>query len=231
MLLAHEIYGEKRWLESARRGGDFLILAQMPAPQPAWAQQYNFAMQPVWARVFEPPGISGGESQGVLETLIELALATGEARYLEPVPRALDYLRASLLPDGRLARFYELQTNRPLFMTRNYKLTYDGSDVPTHYSFFMRSQLDPIAERYAGAKRQLAEGKVSRPALNRRERTGADTAGEARTIVAALDPRGAWLETGMIRIDAKQRAEQPVIESRTFIRNLLVLANFAAKTK
>src|SRR5690606_5744361 len=97
MLLAHEIYGDERFLASAKKGGDFLMLAQMPAPQPAWAQQYNFAMQPTWARRFEPPGVSGGESQQVMQTLIELALYTGDPRYLEPLPRAIEYLRASLL--------------------------------------------------------------------------------------------------------------------------------------
>ena len=233
MLLAHAIYGEKRFLEAAQRGGDFLLLAQMPEPQPAWAQQYNFAMQPAWARMFEPPAVSGGESQAVMTMLIDLALATGEARYLVPIPRALDYLRKSILSDGRLARFYELRTNRPLFMTRTYQLTYDGSDVPTHYSFFSRSQLDAIAERYAGAKRQLAADTAHRGVMNGHERTAAGpvTTREARAVIAGLDSRCAWVEQGMIRIDTKQRAEQQVIESRTFIRNLHTLAGYAASVK
>jgi hypothetical protein len=233
MLLAHEIYGEQRFLDSAKRGGDFLILAQMPDPQPAWAQQYNFAMQPVWARVFEPPAVSGGESQAVLMMLIDLALATGEARYLEPIPRALDYLKASRLPDGRLARFYELRTNRPLFMTRTYQLTYDGSDVPTHYSFYSRSQLDAIAASHADAKRVLAAGEVRSSAMNGRERIimRPVTARDARAVVDALDQRGAWLEQGEIRTTGKERARQMIIESRTFIRNLHALATYASTAK
>lgn len=230
MLLAHEIYAEERFRTSARRGGDFLIRAQMPAPQPAWAQQYNFALQPVWARVFEPPAISGGESQAVISMLIDLALTTGDARYLEPIPRAIDYLRASVLPDGRLARFYELRTNRPLFMTRMYQLTYDGSDVPTHYGFFVRSQLDTMVERWADARRQLAAGTVRTRAMDRpagHVRNPA-TAGDARAAIDALDPRGAWVETGEMRLEGKQRTIRPVIESRTFIRNLHLLASYAA---
>jgi hypothetical protein len=205
----------------------------MPDPQPAWAQQYNFALQPVWARVFEPPAISGGESQAVMSMLIALALATGDARYLEPVPRALAYLRASRLPDGRLARFYELRTNRPLFMTRKYQLTYDGSDVPTHYGFFSRSQLDAIAGSYAAAKRQFDAGAVNRRAMDRPERTSAGpvTAREVRPLIAALDSRGAWVEPGTIRLAGKERAAQPVIESRTFIQNLATLASYAATAK
>jgi hypothetical protein len=212
MLLAHEIYGEKRFLDAAKRGGDFLILAQMPAPQPAWAQQYNFAMQPVWARIFEPPAVSGGESQAVMIMLIELAIATGERRYLEPVPRAMEYLRASLLPDGRLARFYELRTNRPLFMTKKYELTYDGSDVPTHYGFYSRSQLDSIARSLADARRELAQNPTSslKTKLREEPRVTSPSAAEVRAVISALDSRGAWVERGMIRVKGTQRADQAI---------------------
>ena len=57
---------------------------------------------------------------------------TGDKKYLEPIPRALAYLKKSRLPDGRLARYYELKTNRPLYMTRDgdeYSLTYDDSQT------------------------------------------------------------------------------------------------------
>ncbi|MCE2448642.1 MAG: pectic acid lyase [Candidatus Latescibacteria bacterium] len=79
MIEAHKIYGDERWRRAAERGGDFIILAQMPDPQPAWAQQYNLAMEPAWARRFEPPAITGGESFGVMQILLELYLAYGEA--------------------------------------------------------------------------------------------------------------------------------------------------------
>ena len=50
-------------LAAAKRGGDFLLLAQMPEPQPAWCQQYHPDMHPVWARKFEPPAIACSESE------------------------------------------------------------------------------------------------------------------------------------------------------------------------
>ncbi|MFN7564795.1 MAG: polysaccharide lyase, partial [Prosthecobacter sp.] len=40
LLLAWQLRGDPKYLEAAKRGGDFLLLAQMPDPQPAWAQQY-----------------------------------------------------------------------------------------------------------------------------------------------------------------------------------------------
>src|SRR4029077_9180464 len=104
-----------RYRAAAERGGAFLILAQMPEPQPAWAQQYDRKMHPVWDRKFEPPAITGLESQDALETLLLLHRKTGDRKYLAPIPRALDYLKKSRLPDGRIARFYELKTNRPFY--------------------------------------------------------------------------------------------------------------------
>ena len=92
-------------------------------------------MEPAWARRFEPPAITGGESFGVMQILLELYLAYGEPRFLEPIPRALAWAKAAQLPDGRMARFYELQTNRPLYFTREYALTYSDADLPTHYAF------------------------------------------------------------------------------------------------
>jgi uncharacterized protein YyaL (SSP411 family) len=41
MLEGARIYKEPRYEASAEKAGDFIILAQMPEPQPAWAQQYD----------------------------------------------------------------------------------------------------------------------------------------------------------------------------------------------
>ena len=59
LITAHQVYGDEKSRDALRRLGDFLMLAQMPNPQPAWAQQYNSEMKPIWARKFEPAAISG----------------------------------------------------------------------------------------------------------------------------------------------------------------------------
>jgi len=48
---AWRIYGEDRYRRTAEKGGEFILLAQMPEPQPAWAQQYDVEMRPAWARL------------------------------------------------------------------------------------------------------------------------------------------------------------------------------------
>ena len=165
MLEAARIYNEPRYLASAEKGGEFILLAQMPEPQPGWAQQYDRDMHPAWARQFEPPSITGGESQSVMRALLLLYRETGNRKYLEPMPRALAYYKRSMLPDvGNpsearrracpastpcVARFYELKTNRPLYITKGtrvtavgqgvtnvdgYELSYSDASVITHYA-------------------------------------------------------------------------------------------------
>ena len=52
LLDAAKRLGKPEYRAAALRGGDFLIAAQLPEPQPAWAQQYNPQMEPAWARAF-----------------------------------------------------------------------------------------------------------------------------------------------------------------------------------
>jgi len=149
LLRASELTGEPIYLERAKRLGDFLLLAQHAEPQPGWSQQYNLETEAVWARKFEPPALCSGESLGAVETLFSLWIATGDEKYRETIPTALDWLSRSQLDDGRWARFYEFTTNRPLYCEADtYKVTYDDSSLPTHYGFKLDASFGRKIERY-----------------------------------------------------------------------------------
>ncbi|MCX7885679.1 MAG: polysaccharide lyase [Verrucomicrobiae bacterium] len=227
MFLAAKVYQQSKYLTAAEKCADFILLAQMPDPQPAWAQQYDANMHPTWARKFEPPAITGGESQAILRTLLDVYQQTGNRKYLEPVPRALAYLKKSVLPDGQLARFYELQTNRPLYFTKDYQLTYDDSDLPTHYRFKVPNSLGRIEARYQqllkadatqlARLRSVDEWKPSRP-----------NPAEVQRVIAALDEQGRWLE----HAPHSRKPAHPhgkIISTATFIRNVGILADFLAR--
>jgi PelA/Pel-15E family pectate lyase len=227
LFLASRIYQEPKYREAAIKAGGFILLAQMPEPQPAWAQQYDAEMHPVWARKFEPPAISGGESQGLLRTLHKLYVETGERKFLEPVPRALAYLRRSQLSDGRLSRFYELQTNQPLYFTKQYVLTHDDKDLPTHYGFKVSAKLDAIArEQERLEKITPSELESNRERLLRPHRNSAPDDGQVQAVIAALDERGAWTEEGRMRDHGDEDTARQVIETTTFIRNLATLSRY-----
>jgi PelA/Pel-15E family pectate lyase len=227
MLEAAEIYGESRYLAAAEKAGDFMILAQMPEPQPAWAQQYDVDMHPAWARKFEPPSITGGESVDIVATLLNLYRATGRDKFLKPVPSALAYLQKSQLPEGGLARFYELQTNKPLYFTKKYELTYSDADLPTHYGFKVGSgKLGQLQAAYDKLKAEGPPAKktVEKPVIKFSKKI----AEEARQVAAALDDRGAWVEDGRMRNFGDDDSTTRVISTRTFVKNLPVLARAAA---
>ena len=227
LFLASRIYEQPKYRDAAIKAGGFILLAQLPAPQSAWAQQYDFDMHPVWARKFEPPAISGGESQGILRALHHLYVETGDKRFLEPIPRALDYLRKSQLPDGKLARFYELQTNKPLYFTKQYALTYDDSDLPTHYAFKVSANLDRITrdqsrlEKLSAAERESLRQRQSSP-----PRPSAAPDSQVTAIIAAMDDRGAWVEEGRMRNFGSDDPTRQVIETSTFIRNMTLLSRY-----
>lgn len=211
------------------KAGEFLLAAQLPEPQPVWAQQYDAAMHPAWARKFEPPAVTGGESQGALQALLDIFEATGERRFLEPIARAIEHLRRSRLPDGKLARFYELQTNRPLYLTRSYELTYDDGDLPTHYSFKVADRTDAI-ERRLEALRARPPG--APPVASSRPPASAVQLEEgARQAIEAQDARGRWVEPGRLRYHGEDDTTRRVISTSTFIRNVETLARYLEATR
>lgn len=227
MFEAWRIYGEQKYRASAERAGDFILLAQMPEPQPAWAQQYDADMHPTWARKFEPPAVTGGESQGVMRTLLQIYRETGNKKYLEPIPRAIAYFRRSQLPDGRLARFYELRANKPLYFTKQYELTYSDDDVPTHYSFKSGNGMDGIERTY----RQLLKldpKQLQQPPSTSPGKPSPAQIEQVRRVIAGLDDKGRWVEEGRLSYYGPDDPTRRVIDCRTFIRNVGVLSGYLA---
>lgn len=206
----------------AEKAGDFLLLAQMPEPQPAWAQQYDFEMQPTWARKFEPPAVTGGESQGAMRTLMMIYRETGQGKYLEPIPRALEYLKRSRLPNGQLARFYELRSNKPLYFTKDYVLTHDDSNMPTHYAFKTADKLDAIASEYERT-RKLPASKLKPQRDTKRAPASPELINQVKAIIAAQDQRGRWVEDGKLKTASHVTR---VIRTATFNRNIETLSQY-----
>ncbi|MGY8642083.1 MAG: pectate lyase [Verrucomicrobiales bacterium] len=222
LFTAHRVYKDDKYLEALKRFGDFLILAQMPEPQPGWAQQYNYEVQPVWARKFEPPAISGRETEGVLATLMKLAVYTKDKKYLEPIPAALAWLKRSALPNGQLARYYELETNKPLYMERSgkvYSLTHDDSNLPSHYGWKNDAQIVHLEATLAAIyDRKPLPDPVFPP-----ESPDPSVA----KIISELNADGAWISTFAgepLSGQPKFQTGEKYIHSGVFSRNMELLS-------
>jgi len=228
MFMAGKVYGDARYRAAAERAGNFILLAQMPEPQPAWAQQYDADMHPAWARKFEPPSITGGESQGVMRTLFRLYRETGDKKYLDPIPRAVAYFRRSQLADGRLARFYELETNRPLYFTKQYELTYSDADMPTHYAFKVGNGMDGIEREYERLVK-LDPSELSREPPKKPPRNASSSEiARVKAVIAALDDQGRWVEEARLSYHGDEDPTRRVIDCQTFIRNVGLLSAYLA---
>lgn len=118
----------------------------------AWCAQHDeVTLKPAWARAYEPPSLSGGESVGIVRFLMSVKKPTPEI--VAAVEGAVEWLRSVAMsgvrvdrirrPDGRQervlvkdpaaaavwARFYELVTNRPLCVDRDSVYRYDFSEI------------------------------------------------------------------------------------------------------
>lgn len=260
LLTAHEVYGDARYRAALERLGDFLILAQMPDPQPAWCQQYNFEMQPTWARKFEPPAICGLESEDAIKTLMKIYRLTGDRKYLAPIPKALAYLRTCLLPDGRMPRYRELKTNKALYMIQPpgvsgnskapgyYEFSYDDKNAAKHYGWKQPSQLDEIASEFA--QLQAGEGHASQvrqratsagklaaiePAEQAATQDPAKLEDEVRRVLRELDAQGRWVtkHDGVTRLVGQPKFAKgfAFIASNTFNYNMEILSDYVAAVK
>lgn len=118
----------------------------------AWCAQHDEnTLAPAWARAYEPPSLSGGETVGIVRFLMSIphpspdiiAAVDGAVAWLRQVELKgvrLDKVRRD---DGRVeriivqdpnapplwARFYELGTNRPLYLDRDSVFRYEFSEI------------------------------------------------------------------------------------------------------
>jgi hypothetical protein len=199
LLNAERRFGRKDVLEAAVRMGDFLLAAQLPAPQRGWAQTYDVSVQPIWGRKLEPPSVASSETAGTIDALLLLYRRTGEKRFLDGAREAANWLKQVRLHDGTWARFYELSTNRPLYINKNYEVSYSDEDLHKGYSYkgefgisdllnrvdrIVAGQPDPVPPYWESKTDQLSDAALE-------QRVGA--------LLRLQDDQGRWLDDGWIK--------------------------------
>lgn len=112
------------------RGLDYILNAQIVVDGvlTGWNQQHDpvtYAPRP--GRPYEPVAITAYETVGIVEYLMSLPEPSVEVR--RAILSALEWLESSRLPDGRWARFYEIGTNRPIFLGRDGVVRYSVTEI------------------------------------------------------------------------------------------------------
>jgi hypothetical protein len=208
MLKAHKIYGKDEYLQTARRGGDFIILSQLPPPQSGWAQQYSHDLKPAWARSFEPPGVCSAATVRNIQTLVDLYLYTKDNRYLESIPSAFEWLDKSKIGDNKWARLYEEGTNKPVYGDREdgYKLHYDYEKISeyerTSYAWQGEYGFNVVTAYHNDVKSLGADSYIAKRdkelTPDERKRNADLMEPEIKTILAGITDKGCWINNNMI---------------------------------
>lgn len=142
----------------------------------AWCAQHDErTLEPAWARSYEPPSISGAESVGVVRFLMSIDNPTpeiitaveGAVIWFENVAikgiRVEEFTDTDGEDDKRVvadadagpiwARFYEIGTNRPIFLDRDAVVRYSFSEIGqerrTGYAYYGGWAAKLISREYA----------------------------------------------------------------------------------
>lgn len=143
-----------RAADGVARGIDCILKTQIKqdGQLTAWCAQHDAkTLAPAWARAYEPPSLSGSESVGIVRFLMAIekpspeviAAIDGAVAWFRKVPITGQRLEEARGNDGRKerilkpdpaapplwARFYELGSNRPLYLDRDSKPNYDFMKV------------------------------------------------------------------------------------------------------
>lgn len=124
LLAVYEVTRAPKYLEGVKKAGQWFIDWQLPEPTPGWAQQYNWDKTPAWGRPFEPPSCCGAPSSHAINLLIDIYLATGDEKYLGPIPAVIAWFERSRTGPNEWARFYEPSTGKPI-----YAASHDERDI------------------------------------------------------------------------------------------------------
>jgi PelA/Pel-15E family pectate lyase len=159
------------------RGIDCILRTQIKqnGKLTAWCAQHDeTTLEPAWARNFEPPSLSGGESVGIVRFLMEveqpkpeiIAAIEGAMAWFQAVAihgvRLEEFTGADGKRDKRVvadpkagplwARFYELGTNHPIFTGRDKVVRYVLSEIEHErrngYSYYVTGPASLLSKEY-----------------------------------------------------------------------------------
>lgn len=243
MLEAHRQYGKEEYLASLQKVGRFLMISQLPPPQPGWAQQYNEYLQPAWARSFEPAAVCPAVTIRNLHSLMDLYLHLGRSEYLEAIPDPIRWLHGSRLPNGKWGRFLEIGTNKPLYYDRG-RIRVDSLhqlSLERRSGYGYENDLSQALEAAEQRFKAISEEDFSSfPAtmnsgLSSEEKAQliSELEPKVREIIASQDAKGRWItRDDKFRQDIdvrKWNGEYRIadrISSRSFNENIAVLCQY-----
>jgi PelA/Pel-15E family pectate lyase len=249
LLDAWNALGNEEYWKAARRGMDFMIIAQLPSPQAGWGQQYNMEMKSAAARTYEPASVMPGQTVTCIRDLETYYTITGDRKYLRGIPDAIQWLENSVINTDSTkkythATFYEPGTNRPLYAHREGTSIENGRyfidytfGILKHYGLTLTVNIAAIKKEYdrvnaLSPDQAMAEYRARKSATLRIPMIQSET---VRKLIDSLDARGAWVTDISIpnyqdTINGAVRITKG-IDTATFIRNMNTFLNYLRNLK
>ena len=204
-------------------------------------------MQPAWARTHEPAGYMPRQTVQCILQLEQFYLMTGDRRYLKPIPAAIRWLEGSAFgrtDNGRyrLARYYEVGTNKPIYQHRTEKVNdlgyglyrYDSDSTGVSGGWiFTEIDIDGIKrgyERVSALNPEQAKAHYKKGG-NRKGKMSRVDPDNVTELLDTLNDRGAWVSEITVFNIPKTMTDNPRktirgIAVMTFVRNMRTLMNF-----
>ena len=134
---------------------------------------------------------------------MDLYISLGRSEYLEAIPDSLRWIESIRLPNGKWARFVELNTGKPLYYDRG-RIRVDSLDELSEerrlgygYQVDLQRKLDSVKQRYEKIMNLGRDAYVARserkPSASDRERRISQLSAEVSAIINSQDSNGAWI--------------------------------------
>ena len=190
LIQCYVTLGEQRLLDPIRRGMSVYLVTQQGRPQAGWGQQYTLDLTPSGARTYEPTALLPGYTEAHVRILLRFYRLTGDRKFLDAIPPALDWLESCRLPErmtegGKYTHptFVEIGTNKPLFVHRRgtnvhngaYYVDYDDAKLLVHYGGKDRIDVAALRQEYDTVAGMTVEEATAGSPLLSGPYTGKDT--------------------------------------------------------
>ena len=168
LLYAHQALGsnDARLVDAIERGMDIYVKTQQPMPQPAWGlQHFPDTLKPAPARTIEPQAFATHTTGTNIRSMIGFYRLTGDRKFLERLPEALDWLDQvrtpqNLIAPGRTHPTFILEgSNTPVYIHRRgsnitngqYYADTNPNNLIVHYGSFRNVDTAAIRAEYEAA--------------------------------------------------------------------------------
>ncbi len=204
------------------------------------------------ARTYEPASVMPGQTIQCIRDLQTFYMITGNKKFLNGIPDAIEWLESSYLPDNHKsnkdvthATFYELGTNKHLYAHREgtsietgrYWVDYEPRNFPGHYGLQGRRDMAAVKREYERVNALTPEeamAEYNRKKSDLRRANKVDASGIEK-LIDSLDNRGAWVEELSIPdyldvVNNPRRILQG-IDTETYIKNMSALIGYLQSLK